>query len=234
MDLDAIIAKNLRERHEKEQAERERSGKLSASRLYKPLLEQVLYLIGVPEKPIDDYTLRLFERGKQVEDWVVNMLPDGAEQEEVEYRNCIGYIDKMLDHPIEVKSVKSTQWRWLEKDGAKWSHKLQGGLYALGKASDKYTIAYVVADDFRTFTYTGRTEDIKSDIDAIISEVGNQLKTGRLPEFKPREDWQAKPEYQKYSGYPEFVHLTPDLATKKLKATYPNAYEKLINFKEGK
>lgn len=231
MNLDQIIANNLRAKHEKERLLHEKSGKLSAGRLSKPLLEQCLYLLGVPEKPIDDYTLRLFQRGKQVEEWVVSML-DGEEQVEAEYRGCIGFIDKMMEHPIEVKSIKSSQWKWLQQEGARWSHKLQAGLYALGKNSEQYTIAYVVADDFRTFTYTGETKDVKPEIDSIITEVAEQLKSGTLPAFVAREDWHNKETYSKYSGYPEWLHLQPELAMQKLESQFPEAYKKLTDKEE--
>lgn len=230
MDLDAIISKTLRREHEEQRAAHTPSGKLSASQLSKPLLEQVLKIIGVPEKPIEDYTLRLFKRGNQVEDWIVSMLPDGEEQKEVEYKGVIGFVDKMLDEPVEIKSVKSSQWKWLQKQGARWSHKLQGGLYALGTDSDKYQILYVVADDFRTMSFIYETKDIKDEIDGIINEVKRQLIKGELPPFEAREPWQEGENYSKYSPYPEFISLDPDLAMTKLKNSYPNAYEKLKSY----
>lgn len=230
--LDQIIGKALRSEHEAERAAHTPSGKLSASQLSKPLLEQVLKIIGVPEKPIDDYTLRLFKRGKQVEEWIVKMLPKGEEQLEVEYKGVIGYVDKMLDCPIEVKSIKSSQWKWLQKEGARWGHKLQAGLYALGTDSEQYKVLYVVADDFRTYTYTGQTADIQPEVDQIINEVKRQLLLGTLPEFKAREPWQEKDTYSQYSNFPEFLSLQPDLAMKKLGNQYPDAFKKLTTFKE--
>lgn len=232
-ELDILIARKLRKEHEVKKAEHTPSGKLSAGQLSKPLLEQVLKIIGVPEKPIDDYTLRLFKRGNQVEEWVVSMLGDGEEQKEVDYKGVIGYVDKIMNGvPIEVKSTKASQWKWLRKDGAKWSHKLQAGLYALAEGSDTYKVLYVAADDFRTFTYLGHTKAIKPEIDEIINEVKLQLIRGELPAFVPREDWHAKDIYSKYSPYPEFISLEPELAMKKLRLTYPDAYKKLVNFKK--
>ena len=51
-----------------------RGGWLSASRLNDPLLWQVLYVLGVPQKPIDEYTLRKFLRGNHVEDWLLSNM----------------------------------------------------------------------------------------------------------------------------------------------------------------
>lgn len=232
MNLDAIISKKLRDQFEAERAAHTPSGKLSGSQLGKPLLEQVLKIIGVPEKPVDDYVLRLFERGKQVEAWIVSFL-DGEEQEEIDYKGCIGFIDKMIDGvPVEVKSVKSSQWKWLEKQGAKWPHKLQATLYALATGASHYQILYVASDDFRTFVYEGLTEETAPDVEKIIKEVKTQLISGELPAFEPREDWQGADNYSKYSSYPEFISLSPDLALQKLKNQYPQSYGKLKSYKD--
>lgn len=227
MDLDKIITKKLRDQYEKERVEHTPSGKLSGGQLSKPLLEQVLKVIGVPEKPVDDYTLRLFERGKQVEKWIVGYL-EGEEQQEIDYKGCIGFVDKIMNGvPVEVKSVKASQWKWLEKDGAKWGHKLQATLYALGTGATHYKILYVASDDFRTFTYEGLTEETAPDVEKIIKEVKDCLANGKLPAFEPREDWQGSDNYSKYSAYPEFISLSPELAEKKLQNQYPDSYAKL-------
>ena len=199
--MDDLITQTLRAQYEAEKAAHTPSGKLSAGYLGKPLVEQVLKLRGVPEKEIDDYTLRLFERGKQVEKWIASMIP-GEEQKEVMYRNVIGYVDKFTDKPIEIKSVKNSQWKYLKEP--RWSHRLQAGLYALGTNSLTYTIIYVASDDFRVKEFTERTEDIKEDIDRIITEVEQAMQRKDLPRFKPREDWQKNP---KYLSYPEYVRV---------------------------
>lgn len=230
--LDALIAKNLREDYEKQKAAHKSSGKLSASQLNKPLLEQVLKIIGVPEAPIEDYTLRLFERGKQVEKWICSILP-GEEQIEVDYKGCIGFIDKLIDGvPVEIKSVKSTQWKWLKSQGSKWGHDLQGGMYALGKQSDTYKIIYVNSNDFQVLEFVKETKGIAPEIDGIIKETKLQLIKGILPEFKAREDWQSKETYAKYSNYPDWISLTPETAMKKLERDFPQAFNKLATFKD--
>lgn len=232
MDLDATIAKNLRQKHEEEKALHEHSGKLSGSQLSKPLLEQILKIIGVAEKPFDDYTLRLFERGKQVEAWVCSML-EGDEQKEIEYKGCIGFADLIIDGvPVEIKSVKSTQWKWLQSQGSKWGHDLQNGLYALALQSEKYIIAYVNSNDFQTLVFEKQTKDIADDVERIIREVKTQLIKGVLPEFKAREKWHDKPDYAKYSNFPEWISLEPKTAMAKLEREFPTAFDKLTKFKE--
>jgi hypothetical protein len=226
VNLDTVIGKHLRKLNEIEAAKHESSGKLSAGQLGKPLLEQVLKLIGVKQDPFDDYTLRLFERGKQVEKWLVDIIaPDQKEQQLVEYRDCIGYVDAVIDGvPYEVKSVKGSQWKWLNKEGAKQSHKLQAGLYALAMKSGTYTIVYVCADDFRTMVCELNTADISDEIDKCIDEVDRALKARILPPFEAKEKWQENP---KYSSYSEWISLSPEMAMAKLERENKQAFDKL-------
>lgn len=225
MNLDEKIAHYLREKQEIEAAAHESSGKLTASGLSKPLLEQVLKIIGVPPAPFDDYALRLFERGNQVEEWAVSIIKPDDTQTEVEYRNTVGLVDAIVDGtPYEVKSVKSSQWKWLQTEGARWSHRLQAGLYALALNKPGFKVIYICADDFRTMEFDEKVTGIKPDIDNIIDEVNTQLKSGVLPAFEAREAWQKN---QKYSSYPDWMHLDPEMAMEKLKRTYPEAYNKL-------
>lgn len=235
MQLDQLITAKLRAEEAENKAAHVPSGKLSAGQLYKPCLEQVLKIIGVPGKPVSDYALRLFKRGNQVEEWVTGLIDADVLQQEANYRNVVGYIDIIKDgRPVEVKSVKSSQWKWLAKEGARWSHKLQAGLYALAIESDIYEVLYVCADDFRTMSFELQTADISPEIDKIIAEVNSTLKKGVLPVFEARESWQSKPEYaEKYSDYGDWLSLTPQLMLEKLQNQYPNSYEKLLSYKEG-
>lgn len=230
MNLDNVIGAYLREQNELEAQLHESSGKLSAGQLGKPLLEQVLKYIGVKQDPFDDYTLRLFERGKQVEKWLVDIIaPDQKEQQLVEYRNTIGYVDALIKGvPYEVKSVKGSQWKWLTKEGAKLGHKLQAGLYALALESETYKIVYVCADDFRTMVCELNTADIKPEVDKCIDEFERALKSRTLPPFVAKEKWQENP---KYSSYSEWISLSPELAMQKLERENKQAFDKLTNYK---
>lgn len=231
-DLDALITKSVRRENELERLAHTPSGKLSASMLNQPLLEQVLKLIGVPQDPIDDYALRLFARGKQAEEFIIHHLPKGETQKEVEYRNTVGLVDYISEDgiPIEVKSTKNSAFKWVEKEGKpKIGHRLQAGLYALSLDKPTYRVLYVAADDLRTLTFEGETERIQPAIDKIITEVEDQLKSHTLPAFLPREDWQAN---QKYSNYSAWIVLTPDEAMAKLEKDYPDSYHKLKEFEK--
>lgn len=244
--LEKQITATIRAEYEAESAKHEPSGKLSAGQLGKPLLEQVLKVIGVPPKPVEDYALGLFRRGNSVEDNILGLLKPDETQVEVEYRNCVGIVDAIKDGEVyEIKSVKNSQWQYLDPTndkkrrtpegmqsvygGVKYAHALQGALYALALKKPSFTVIYASADDLRTLPHTIDTKEMQREVDKIISEVDNQLKTHKLPKWTAREDWQEK--YPQYSSYPDWISLDPELAMTKLKNSYPDSYKKLTNYK---
>lgn len=228
IDFDAIISRNVRKANETERLAHEPSGKLTASMLNWPLLEQVLKIIGVPVKQPDDYALRLFARGRQAEQFIIDHLDDVKfTQAEVEYRNCIGLVDVMLtdEIPIEVKSTKNSAFKWIEKEGKpKIGHALQATFYALALNKPLSRILYTAADDLRTLTFEQPTDALKAVVDKIIDEVEEQILSGELPSFTTREDWQAT---GKYSNYPDWIVLEPEDAMKKLEQQFPDAFKRL-------
>jgi len=237
------IYQTLRKNAVERELNHQRSGKLSAGKLGKPLLEQILYVIGVPKKTVEDYALGLFRRGDDVENTVIELLSPDETQVEIEYRNTVGYIDALRNGmPYEVKSVKNSQVKYLdptntkrtrqsgslqsEYNGPKYAHVLQATLYGLATKSDYVTVLYVAADDFRTFAHVIETKTLADEVNRIIDEFDNQLKLGVLPKWEAREDWQEK--YPQYSDYPDWISLDPDTAMQKLKQEYPECYNRLI------
>ena len=234
-DFDTQIARNVRRANELERQAHESSGKLTASMLNWPLLEQVLKIIGVPVRDPDDYALRLFARGRQAEQFIIENL-DGVKetQKEVNYRNCIGLVDIILEDgiPVEVKSCKNSAFKWLERDKQpKPAHILQATLYALALNAPASRVLYTAADDLRTMGFELPTDAYKPQVDKVIDEVETQLRSGTLPEFKPRESWQEIGKYDKYAQYPNFLVLTAEESMNKLKREFPTAWEKLRNYK---
>lgn len=248
--LRADIVAETRKTYEIEAAQHEPSGKLSAGQLGKPLLEQVLKVIGVPQKPVDDYALGLFRRGNSVEKEILELIQPDEVQKEAEYKDCIGFIDAIKNgRVIEIKSVKNSMVCYIDPEnhtrqknrttgklepqygGVKRSHALQGALYALSEGKGEFTIIYVAADDLRTFPHVIQTAEMKPEVDKIINEVKHQLALGVLPKFEAKEDWQANAQY---SGYPEWISLEPDDAMIKLKNQYPLCYQKLTGELDGK
>lgn len=244
-DVSSSIVRLMRQEHEEKSALHEPSGKMSASQLGKPILEQVLKIIGVPPKPVDDYTLGLFRRGDSVEENFMELMKPDEAQKPVEYKGVVGLIDAIKnDRVYEIKSIKNSQFQYLNPEndkrqrrngelvpiysGVKRSNALQAGLYALAEGKDEFTIIYASADDLRTIAHTVKTEDVKDEIENIIDEVNKALKSGVLPVFVAKESWQSD---SRYSSYPEWISITPDTAMLKLKNNYPDAYKKLTGGK---
>lgn len=114
------ISNRLLQRQEEEKKTRPQTDKLSGSILGSPLQDQILKMIGIPTKPFDAYTLAKFERGHQVEDWIIRNtdglltneqiiefalargveVTEKHEQAGVSYRDCTGHIDGVVDLDI--------------------------------------------------------------------------------------------------------------------------------------
>jgi len=220
--LDDFIGIQLLEENAKEQEGRNPSGKLSAGKLAWPLQWQVLNRLGVPLKPIDEYVIRKFSRGKHCEAWFLSKIPGViAQQTFREYRGVIGYEDSLVDTkdwnnpvgiiPVEIKSVANAKFKRILDQGADRSHCLQNCLYALANNTEKFAIAYVAADDYRVKVFIYNTIDFKEQVDAIIDRYDKQGLV--VPVFVPEEKWQGDP---KYSSYPDWSELNEDQIKEKL------------------
>lgn len=215
--IDKEIAFKLKEDEKKRSAEHKSTGKLAASRLPWPVQWQILHYLGVEKKPFDDYTLRKFKRGRDVEDWLIgNILNLVESQKFLEYRNTVGFADTIVDTklyenpvgviPIEIKSTANSKFKWIKQnqepdDG----HILQGCLYALAEDSSHFGVTYVASDDYRTLTFILETKWYKQRVDTIIDTYQEQVDKREVPVFEPLYSWQKS---QKYSPYPEWADLT--------------------------
>lgn len=234
--IDRLISKRMLEQNKLERDNHVSSGKLSASILGQPLQWQILKSIGIPPKDVDEYVLRVFKRGRDIEDWLVGEMPGSiGTQVAVTYRGVVGLIDNLIDSkdyeipmgviPHEVKSVKNSKYkRILEQGKPDHSHLLQGALYGLAKASDYFIIDYVAADDLRITSYVCKTMDYKQEIDKIIDNYEKQLSLKRVPTFQAIEVWQKNPLYNNYS---DWMDLTDEQIQSKLETEYPEALLKL-------
>lgn len=224
MKLDYYVDRKISEKllEENKKHERKASGRLSASMLGQPLQWQILQAMGVPKKEVDEYTLRKFLRGKQVEDWIVGYLNPVEKQKFVEYKGCVGYVDAICDTkdwdfkngviPVEVKSVTNMKFKRIEKQGADASHLLQGALYALALNSAKFAMLYVASDDYRIHLTEYATEPFRGQIEGIIDDFNTWKAKRRVPAFEPKEKWQSD---MKYQSFPTFAGLSEDEATLK-------------------
>jgi hypothetical protein len=206
--------------------------------LGQPLQWQILKTIGVPQREVDNYTLRKFLRGNHVEDWLLSLLPGIIEKQKfAEYRGAIGFCDALVDctywdskkgiMPVEVKSVSNMKYKRITQEGAPdHGHRLQATLYALAFETPYYCIAYVSTDDYRVSCYVCPTESTTSGVEYAIDEYTTALALGEVPVFEAIEGWQKS---DKYNNFPDWMTLTAAEIEAKLQAEYPAAYLKLKN-----
>ena len=200
-------------------------GSLSASRLAWPLQWQALKTLGCPQRVVDNYARRLFLRGRQCEDWLVEELrctfgnANIVEQKPAIYRETVGFIDVLCTpndstqcRVIEIKSTANAKFRRIIQQGPDRSHMLQAGLYALAVGAPEAMVLYVAADDYRTLPFVIKTADIKPDIDRIIDRYQEWKLTHTpnspcVPLFVYEEKWQAN---LKYNSYPAWSDLSDE------------------------
>jgi hypothetical protein len=217
MKIDNYLDRLISEKLVAGQENREPSGKLSASKLYWPLQWQYLVIKFKLKSTVDEYTLRKFQRGKDVEDWFIGQIEPLEKQKFLEYKGVIGYCDSVVDTskwdnpigtiPLEVKSVTNMKFKRLEKTGADPGHILQNAFYAICLGSLYHAITYIASDDYRVLTSIHKTADSKGEVDKIIDEFEEAIKQDVIPAFVPRVPWQSN---LKYNNFPQFVGMTPD------------------------
>jgi len=179
--------------------EREPSGRLSAGKLGYPLQWQMLHYFKVQGAPIDEYTLRKFQRGKDVEDRIVEWVQPEEKQKLLWYRDIIGFADMVIGGvPYEVKSVTNMAFKYKQKEGVSLSHKLQAMHYAKALGVDTFYVVYVASDDYRTLCFE---EKVTDEVDAVIDRYEAQVKLGTIPAFEAIEKWQSNPEYNSYAEW---------------------------------
>lgn len=217
--IDNYLDNLIRDKILEDQAnnKREPSGKLSASKLYWPLQWQILGTQFGLKSNFDEYTLRKFQRGKDVEDWFIKQIEPKEKQKFLEYRGVIGYCDSVVDTanwdtkigiiPLEVKSVANAKFKHLEATGADKGHILQNAFYALALKTDYHAITYIASDDYRVLTLIHRTEESRKEIEKIIDEFEKAVESKTIPVFEPRENWQKS---LRYNNFPEYAGLSKE------------------------
>lgn len=236
--IDKSIGQRLIALDAKERSLHTPSGKLSASQLGMPLQWQVLKSLGVGSRVIDEYVLRKFFRGKQIETWMISEMPNVlGTQKKVEYRNVVGIIDAVVDTstgyqfnfgtiPHEVKSVSNAKFKRIEKrKSADMPHVYQAGLYALAEGSKFFAIDYVASDDLRVLTFVMAMDArLQGEIDHLIDQYDDCIKKEVVPIFVEKETWQAHPTYQQF---PEWQYLKDKEIKIAMDHYYPDAWKKL-------
>lgn len=232
--LDRKISEKLLADNKRKTVKHTPSGKLSASMLGQPTQWQVLKNIGVKPKPFDEYTLRKFERGNHVEDWLVSQMPGVMDKQKYcEYRGVIGYCDTVINTsegydfkngciPNEVKSITNAAYRWLSRDRAiKYPHALQGALYALAEGASHFAVTYVASDDYRVMMLIEKTAKYKKDIDKIVDTYNKCIEDKKVPTFEAVEKWQSQKQYNSYFEWMKLSSTEIETKIKTLKIKWP-------------
>jgi CRISPR/Cas system-associated exonuclease Cas4 (RecB family) len=132
---------------------------------------------GVKGEPFDQKTLRIFERGHAVSEWISSVFADapdilGYETEvpvSIPDYDFAGNVDALVtwkdgkQEVWEFKSTKATAFKWL-KDHAKPEHATQAALYAIALQDEDgivrpARVIYVNADDFSFREYIVSEEE---------------------------------------------------------------------------
>jgi len=215
--IDKWVTTLLRNKEVEESAKHISSGKLSAGMLGQPLQWQILKMKGIKAKGFDDYTLRKFARGNDVEAWLVDKIPALVEtQKKLEFMGAVGIADAIVSTnsydanvgiiPHEIKSVTNRKYAMIVKSKqADRGHIFQACFYALAMKSSHFAIDYVASDDYRILTFVYKTSEHSKEVKQVIKRFDEQLATGLIPVFVAEEKWQ---ENFKYNSYPEWSNLT--------------------------
>ena len=120
----------------------------------------------LPDKPLDDRTLRVFSMGNKIEDWIVDLIKAQNTKVETQVRiedkklGISGYADLVLEHEgikevVEVKSKHSRSFWWMNKkgEGAQRHHQYQLWLYLYVLGIEHGEIIYVSKDDLSILQY---------------------------------------------------------------------------------
>ncbi len=230
--IDREIGKRMLAETQRRDAEHKSSGKLTASMLGDPLQWQILKVLGVAKEPLDEYIVRKFERGRQIEAWVLQFFDNDANQGFVQYRGVTGLIDAQADTagwdfphgivPVEIKSVANAKYKRIvgsklkPGNGPDQGHIYQAVLYGLAKGTEWVAISYIASDDYRVQTYWIKVADYAKEVDGIITKFDEAMKAKKIPVFVPREAWQKNPLYNKYNEYANKTEKELEVLSKQL------------------
>ncbi len=206
ISIQQLINSELR----KKQNEREPRNQTTwhASALGSCMCGQYLQRLGVePDQEIDDRTLRVFQMGNHIEDWVMGLIKkqEGVEIETQgrvfdEKLNLSGYYDLKLKHLEtgkeiinEIKSKNSRSFWYMDKkgQGAQLSHQMQLWAYLYALQIDEGRIIYVSKDDLPILEYpifrnNEKLEKLVIDQLNILNEAWGK-KIPPLP--APKDSW---------------------------------------------
>jgi len=160
-----------------------------------------------PDVPLDDRTLRVFDMGNKIEDWIVDLIK--AENIDIETQvriedeelNISGYADAVIKHKkeqevLEIKSKHSRAFWYMDKkgEGAQRHHMYQVWLYLYVLKIEQGSIIYISKDDSSILQYSVRRDDeqLKTEVMDILDMLNRCWKEKILPPLPDSKSWQAK------------------------------------------
>ena len=169
---------------------------------------QPLQRLGAtPDAPLDDRTLRVFDMGNKIEDWIVDLIKaEGIEIEtqvrvEDEKLNVTGYADAVVKYGkekevLEIKSKHSRAFWYMNKkgEGANRQHMYQVWLYLHLLKIDQGSIIYVSKDDSAILQYAVSRKDkqLEKEVMDILNTLNRCWKDKVYPPLPGSKSWQAK------------------------------------------
>jgi len=182
-----------------------------ASSLGSCLCGQYLQRLGLkPDEPFDQRTLRVFNMGNKIEDWIVDLI---TKQEKYDFEtqgrvfdeklNFSGYwdiwikdLETLEEEIIEVKSKNSRAFWYMEKqgEGAQKQHQMQLWSYLWLTKVERGRIVYISKDDQCILEYPifRNNEDLKKIVFDQL-EILNEAWEKKIPPLPALKDsWQAK------------------------------------------
>ncbi len=180
-----------------------------ASSLGSCLCGQYLSRLGVKsDKPYDKRTLRVFDMGNKIEDWLINLITkqkgyNFEKQGRIfdEKLNFSGYYDLKIkkdneEEIIEIKSKHSRAFWYMEKkgEGAQFQHQMQLWSYLWFTGIERGRIVYISKDDQCILEYPifKNNENLK---EIILNQLDilNEAWEKKIPPLPaPKDSWQAK------------------------------------------
>jgi len=186
---------------------KEREPRISMSGLGNCMRKLILTERKAKHFDFDARNYRVFAMGFQVEEFVLKSLRAKGivfkEQEAVEYRGITGTYDAILRDDesdaltlIDVKSVHSMKFNYLNKEGVDKNYAMQ--LWGYQKALEgKYKLShiprifYVSKDDLRIEDLGVPRSDWGDKVDAKIDEIEKWRASDDLPPEKKERDWEC-------------------------------------------
>ncbi len=161
-----------------------------------------------PDKEIDDRTLRIFDIGNKIEDWVVDLLKSQKgviveTQTRVEdlKLNVSGYSDVIVQYNgekvlYEIKSKNSRAFTWMDKkgEGANRHHEYQIWMYLKLLGLDKGNIIYISKDDMRVLEYPVMlaNKSLEQEVMSWLDTMNKCWEKRELPPLPDKNAWQSK------------------------------------------